>query len=100
TSAFTRDVTIGGNAFTEEIQKQLNVAYEEAEAYKIGGMGGESAHEVVPEEVEKILHQVAEVMAGEFQRSLDFYLATSADATIARVYLAGGSGKIPTLAKA
>ena len=99
-SAFTRDVTIGGNAFTEEIQKQLNVAYDEAEAYKIGGMGGEAAHEVVPQEVERILAQVAEVMAGEFQRSLDFYLATSADATITKIYLAGGAAKIPALAKA
>jgi type IV pilus assembly protein PilM len=31
-TVFTRDVTIGGNQFTEEIQKQLNVSYEEAEA--------------------------------------------------------------------
>jgi len=99
-SAFTRDVTIGGNAFTEEIQKQLNVAYDEAEAYKIGGLGGELTHEVVPQEVERILSQVAEVMAGEFQRSLDFYLATSADATIMRIYLAGGSAKVPALARA
>jgi type IV pilus assembly protein PilM len=99
-SAFTRDVTIGGNAFTEEIQKQLNVAYDEAEAYKIGGTGGEAAHEVVPQEVERILAQVAEVMAGEFQRSLDFYLATSADATISKIYLAGGSSKIPSLTRA
>ena len=36
-SLFTRDVTIGGNAFTEEIQKQLGIAADEAEAYKVGG---------------------------------------------------------------
>ncbi len=36
-TVFTRDVTIGGNQFTEEIQKQLNVSYEEAEALKSGG---------------------------------------------------------------
>jgi type IV pilus assembly protein PilM len=41
-SVFTRDVTIRGNQFTEEIQKQLNVSYEEAEALKIGGGRGES----------------------------------------------------------
>jgi type IV pilus assembly protein PilM len=99
-SAFTRDVTIGGNVFTEEIQKQLGVAYEEAEAYKIGGLDGETAHEVVPQEVERILAQIADVMAGEFQRSLDFYLATSADATVSKIYLAGGAAKIPALAKA
>jgi len=47
TSAFTRDVTVGGNAFTEEIQKRLNVSQEEAEAWKIGSTG-EGASEVVP----------------------------------------------------
>ena len=31
-SPFTRDITIGGNAFTEEIQKQLNISDDEAEA--------------------------------------------------------------------
>ena len=70
-SVFTRDVTIGGNAFTEEIQKQLNLSYEEAEAYKTGGGAGEAG--VVPEDVERVIEQVAEVIAGEFQRSLDFF---------------------------
>jgi len=41
-TVFTRDVTIGGNQFTEEIQKQLNVSYEEAEALKIGGGRGDA----------------------------------------------------------
>lgn len=98
TSAFTRDVTIGGNAFTEEIQKRMNVSAEEAEAYKIGSSGSE-AHEVVPQEVEGILMEVADVMAGKFQRSLDFFLAASADATIAKIYLCGGSAKVPALQK-
>src|SRR5512133_2933609 len=30
-TTFTRDITMGGNAFTEEIQKQLNISYDEAE---------------------------------------------------------------------
>lgn len=96
-SAFTRDVTIGGNAYTEEIQKQLNIGYEEAEAYKCGGTAGD---EVIPREVEEILTQQAEVMAGEFQRSFDFYLATTAEGQIDRVYLAGGSAKVPALREA
>src|SRR5689334_14761241 len=36
-SAFTREIANGGNAITEEIQKQLGVAYDQAEAYKCGG---------------------------------------------------------------
>ena len=97
-SMFTRDVTIGGNAFTEEVQKQLNVSHDEAEAHKVGGTLDE--HGVVPQEVERIMESVAEVMAGEFQRSLDFFLATSAEANVTKIYMAGGSAKIGALHRA
>src|SRR5690554_7742918 len=36
-SVFTRDLSIGGSDITEEIQKQLNITYQEAEMYKMGG---------------------------------------------------------------
>lgn len=39
-------------------------------------------------------------MAGEFQRSFDFYLATTADGQIDRVVLAGGSARVPALREA
>jgi type IV pilus assembly protein PilM len=97
-SLFTRDVTIGGNAFTEEIQKQLGVSADEAEAYKVGGHYDEQG--VVPQEVERIIEGVAEVMAGEFQRSLDFFLATTADTNVSRICLAGGTAKVAALHRA
>jgi type IV pilus assembly protein PilM len=97
-SAFTRDVTIGGTSFTEEIQKQLNVSHEEAEAYKVGGSHAD--HGVIPQEVERIIENVAEVMAGEFQRSLDFYLATSAEANVSKIFLSGGTAKVAALHRA
>ncbi len=97
-SLFTRDVTIGGNAFTEEIQKQLGVSQDEAEAYKVGGSYDE--HGVVPQDVERIIEGVAEVMAGEFQRSLDFFLATSADTSVSRICLSGGTAKVAALHRA
>ncbi len=96
-STFTRDVTLGGNAFTEDIQKQLNVSYEEAEAYKCGGTSGD---EVVPEEVEQIMVQQGELMASEFQRSFDFYLATTSEGQIDRIFLSGGSATVPSLQRA
>jgi len=99
TSAFTRDVTMGGDAFTEEIQKRLNVSREEAEAWKIGSTG-DGAHEVIPQEVEAVLTEVAENMAGKFQRSLDFFLATAGDLKISKIYLCGGACKVPALQKA
>ncbi len=98
TSLFTRDVTIGGNALTEEIQKQLAVTHDEAEAYKVGGSYDE--HGVVPQEVERIIQGVADVMAGEFQRSLDFFLATSADTEVSKICLSGGTAKVSALHRA
>ncbi len=96
---FTREVTIGGNAYTEEIQKQLAVGYEEAEAYKVGALAP-GASDVVPGEVDRVMAQVSDLVAGEFQRSLDFYLATTAGAQIDRVYLSGGSAQVSSLRRA
>jgi type IV pilus assembly protein PilM len=94
---FTRDITVGGNAFTEEIQKQLNISAEEAEALKVGGQGESDA--VVPQEVERVIQGVADQMGGEIQRSLDFHAATAPDSHVTRVYLSGGTARIPALFK-
>src|SRR5436853_5827896 len=98
-TTFTRDVTMGGNQFTEEIQKQLNVSYDEAEKLKVGGDTQADSDSVVPQEVERVIQGVADQLAGEIQRSLDFYAATAADSHIARLYLSGGTAKIPALFK-
>ena len=99
-TTFTRDISMGGNQFTEEIQKQLNVSYDEAEKLKIGGDANQDTDSVVPQEVERVIQAVADQLAGEIQRSLDFYSATAADARISRVYMSGGTVKIPALFKA
>lgn len=98
-SAFTRDIAIGGRQFTEEIQRTLNISYEEAEAMKIGGNEEDEAA-VVPEEIERVLASVGENLATEVQRSLDFYLSTSADAGIGSVFLSGGAARTPGLSRA
>lgn len=100
TTAFTRDINMGGNQFSEEIQKQLNVSYEEAEALKLGGnvTGPHSTTEaVVPQEVGAILRSTSEALAVEIQRSIDFYLATAAGLSLSRVVLSGGTAKIAGL---
>jgi type IV pilus assembly protein PilM len=93
TTAFTRDIANGGNAITEEIQRQLSISQEEAEAYKCGGDG----RGIVPKEVPEIINQVVETLAGEIQRSLDFYLATSGDRDIARIFVSGGTANVAAL---
>ncbi len=95
-SAFTREITNAGNAITEEIQKQCGVPYEQAEAYKCGG----GPTQIVPQEVHQVINQACDALAGEIQRSLDFYLATSGDNEISRIYVSGGSAYLAPLQKA
>jgi type IV pilus assembly protein PilM len=97
-SAFTREIANGGNAITEEIQKQLGVPYEQAEAYKCGG--GSSAPGIIPEQALRVIESVTDAIAGEIQRSLDFFLATTGEGEIGRIYLTGGSANLGPLAQA
>ncbi len=94
-SAFTREVTNAGNTITEEIQRQLNIPFEQAEQIKITAASGS-----VPPQVHQIIAQACEALAGEIQRSLDFYLATSGEAEIGRVYVCGGSAYLGALVQA
>lgn len=96
---FTRDLSLGGADITEEIQKRLNITYQEAELYKMGGGPGELTDQVLPQEVEKIIAEKAEDISNEIQRSLDFYSATAADDRIDRIIVSGGTAAIPSLVR-
>jgi type IV pilus assembly protein PilM len=95
-SAFTREIANAGNSITEEIRKSLSCSYEQAEAYKHGG----GATQIVPQEVTAIINQACQGLAGEIQRSLDFYLATSGEQEIGRIYVSGGSAYLAPLVQA
>ncbi|HEY2899659.1 MAG TPA: type IV pilus assembly protein PilM [Polyangia bacterium] len=100
TSVFTRDVTVGGGAFTDEIQKRASVGYDEAEAMKISFCEAAPGSAGVPPTVEAVINEVAEGMAGKLQRTIDFYLAATADASLSRIFLSGGSARVPALLRA
>jgi len=95
---FTRDISIGGNQFTEELQKQLHVGFDEAERLKMGG-DSDDPDGIVPKAVEDVLSAVAEQVAGELQRSLDFFAASAADAPVSKVFLCGGTARVGPLFK-
>ncbi len=94
---FTRDITSGGNQYTEEIQKTLNVSFEEAERIKVGSGDEEVSRDVVPQEVEEAMREVSEQLLGEIQRSLDFYRATTSNVPITKVLMCGGASQVPGL---
>ena len=93
TSAFTRDIFLGGNQITEELQKKFSVSFEEAEAIKIeGGIGGTG----YGEGGEDVIKQGSENIASEIQKSLDFYSSTTYEG-VNKIYLSGGCAKIACL---
>ena len=92
-SLFTRDIHFGGNQFNEDIQKLLNVSYQEAEQLKLGGGGREGEQA----QVRDILERVTDMLLNETQRSLEFFAATSGSEKIHRVVLCGGCSALPGL---
>jgi len=94
---FTRDVSAGGNQITEEIQRQLGVSFEEAEMLKIGGSGSGDTEEVMRQEVQDVIKSISDSLSTEIQRSLDFFTATSAEDSISRIWMSGGTCKISGL---
>ncbi len=95
-SIFTRDVSFGGNQFTESIQKQLQVSYEEAEMLK----KGESVGEKGPEDVAPIIGVICDNLGQEIQRSMDFFNSSNPDIQISRIALCGGGAKVGRIMQA
>ena len=98
--SFTRDITTGGNQYTEEIQKTLSISFDDAERVKLGGAPADQGTDVVPAEVDQAIRGVTETVVDEIGRSLDFFTATSAESRIDRVMLSGGGAKVAGFAAA
>src|SRR6185436_16764527 len=71
--------------------------FEQAEEYKCQAAANPTA---VPTQVFQIIDAVCDSIAGEIQRSLDFFLATSGEPEMHRIYLTGGSSSIAALPQA
>lgn len=116
-SVFARDVTVGGAAFTEELQRRLHVDYDAAESFKLAlgepgttgdetraaedaGTGGGPNGTGVPLAVAEILKEVAEGAAAKLQRSLDFFLASAPEFALSKIFLSGGSAHVTGLVHA
>ena len=90
TSLFTRDVSLGGNAFTEAVQKELGLPFEGAEDAK----RGLPVEGVRPEDVAPVLSAVMENVLLEIEKTFDFFKATSANDRIDRVVVSGGASLV------
>ncbi|TGU70655.1 type IV pilus assembly protein PilM [Geomonas terrae] len=93
-SLFTRDVQMGGNLYTEEIQKQFGISSGEAEEMKLG------AADAADPRLKEVLQRVNDTIALEMRRSLDFYNSTAGEERITKVFLSGGGAKTLQLVEA
>jgi type IV pilus assembly protein PilM len=95
-SLFTRDISIGGNAYTEAVQKELNLPFESAEQAK----KGLPVEGVTFEDVRPVLHAMTENVLLEIQKTFDFFKATAASDRIDRILLSGGASSVDGFAAA
>jgi type IV pilus assembly protein PilM len=88
-SLFTRDIPLGGNRYTEAIQRELGMSFEEAEEVKKGERSSGSQEEVVRNVIESLNAEVA----SEIGRTIDYYKSTAGDGDVERLLLCGGGAK-------
>lgn len=86
---FTRAIPLGGNQFTEEIQKAIGISFKDAEAIKLGGEVSGIDAGGVPQVIERISGNIAI----EVKRSIDFFLGGAPGMFISKIYLSGGCTK-------
>ena len=92
-SVFWRDISFGGNQFTESLQREFNLSFEAAEALK----RGETVDGVGPSEARPVLDSVSEEMSEELFKTFDFFAATASEGSIDELVLSGGCALTPNL---
>jgi len=86
---FTRSIPMGGNQFTEEIQRQMNISFRDAEEMKVGKRAPGADASAFSAAIETISTN----LTFEVKRSLDFFLGGSHGSYVNKIYLSGGGGK-------
>ncbi len=92
-SLFTRDIPIGGNRYTEAIQRETGLSYEEAEEAK----KNEQAAETSQVAVATVIDSVNDEVASEIARTIDYFKTTTLDADVQHVLLCGGGAQVKGL---
>jgi type IV pilus assembly protein PilM len=94
TSLFTRDIAVGGSGYSEAIQRELGVSFEEAETIKKNHRPTDSNAEAVG----TVLDGVNAEVASEIAKSIDYFRTTGTGGDLKKIVLSGGSAKVSGLA--
>ncbi|HSN04639.1 MAG TPA: type IV pilus assembly protein PilM [Nitrospira sp.] len=85
-SLFTRDIPLGGNRYTEAIQREMGMSYEEAEEAKKGQDAGHAG----AGSIEHVMDSVNGEVASEIARTVDYFKTAAPDVGLDRVLVCGG----------
>ena len=91
---FIRDVSVGGNQYTDILQKELQLSFQEAEDLKLGKTGGSETEMVQP-----LLESITEMLIMEVQKTFDFFRETYPSETIGQILISGGTSRMVGLAE-
>jgi len=90
---FTRDVPVGGNQYTDTLQKELDLSFEDAEILK----KGQEVPNVSLDAKAGHIRSVSDILLLEIQKTFDFFRQTASGENIQSIYVAGGTAKIDGL---
>lgn len=98
-SVFTRDITVGGSQFTDILQRNLGLSFQQAEAVKRGV--ADVSTDVDEKAIEPLMNNVTDMVAMEIQKTFDFYRATTEDSgvNVQKILISGGGSKLAGLAE-
>jgi type IV pilus assembly protein PilM len=89
-SILARDVVMGGHQITEQMQRRLELEYDEAEAMKVGSLPTKDGQHII----EDIFVNNCSEWVLEIKKAIDFYVSNYPDDKINRLVLSGGGAKI------
>lgn len=87
-SLFTRDIPLGGNRYTEAIQRDLGMSFEEAEEAKKHEDGGQA------DAIGRVIEGVNVEVASEIARTVDYFKTSAIDVGLDRVLVCGGVARV------
>src|SRR5499426_3205868 len=90
---FIRDVSVGGNQYTDILQKELQLSFEEAEDLKLGKTGDSEIRMV-----QQLLESITDMLIMEVQKTFDFFRETYPSETISQILISGGTAHMQGLA--
>ncbi|MGZ8373915.1 MAG: type IV pilus assembly protein PilM [Nitrospira sp.] len=85
-SLFTRDIPLGGNRYTEAIQREIGLSFEEAEESKKNDHAGDSTGGSFT----SVMDSVNAEVASEIARTVDYFKTSTTNAELSRVLVCGG----------